>query len=506
MEGSKVDERSVRKIWNKYTIERLMKMIDKEKLDALKVEFEAHPDGLEYYKFIKHVKEMLGEDSSEKYDLIHGLCKLFTEIDTNEDRKMEWREFTQYVIDTVIKNPVKKNDKGELPTQKELLNQAHLQDYIKFHESNIIDCMSHEGNIQKVIYLPHKEKLLLVETKSHIIKFMKIDMHLKEQINLYDEKYKEEGNYFVMAAHYDEKNEILGCACSNKTIQYFKREDNKIKKLKTIYTKGVQYGIWYLPRHKAWITTSKTHEAHPKTREDEYKTLKNKVMADNEVYGVNYINDWSYNAVSNVWSIFCSIEAHKGKIMDVIELKFPPLVVTCSLDQSIKLWDLFTGDHVGSLKPQHVSGVRELDYTPEYSGTIISVGHENYVKIWSAEVSINQAYVGSLIGHNNTVVSAKFIQKLPYAVSVDNKTIIRVWDIRTLACLQKIPHERKRFDCVGLCVLSKYEKFIIYGHKLVMFDTKANHVKEKTLKLMKEAYPIKVKFNKYDKAFMVTTK
>ncbi len=63
----------------------------------------------------------------EKYDLVHGLCKLFSEIDINGDGKMEWREFTQYVIDAVMQNPIKKNMRGELPNQQDLLEQAHSQ-------------------------------------------------------------------------------------------------------------------------------------------------------------------------------------------------------------------------------------------------------------------------------------------------------------------------------------------------------------------------------------------
>jgi len=40
------------KISNKYTTERLMMMLDKEKLEALEEEFEAHPEGIEHQSFI----------------------------------------------------------------------------------------------------------------------------------------------------------------------------------------------------------------------------------------------------------------------------------------------------------------------------------------------------------------------------------------------------------------------------------------------------------------------
>jgi WD40 repeat protein len=175
------------------------------------------------------------------------------------------------------------------------------------------------------------------------------------------------------------------------------------------------------------------------------------------------------------------------------------------LDQTIKLWDLFLGRQVGTLKPKHISGVRSLEYTPEYSGTIVSVAHENYIKVWSAEVSIEQAFVGTLEGHNNPVVSAKFLHKLPYVISVDERTTVRIWDIRSLVCLQSISHERKKFDCNGLCVINE-QKFLIYGRKMMLFGTRSSKSEGTSVKLIGEAYPIKVEFNAYSKTFMVTTK
>ena len=40
-------------------------------------------------------------DSPEYYDLILGLCQMFEEIDINGDGTMEWKEFMQFLLDTV---------------------------------------------------------------------------------------------------------------------------------------------------------------------------------------------------------------------------------------------------------------------------------------------------------------------------------------------------------------------------------------------------------------------
>jgi len=42
----------IHKISNKFTTEKLMMMLDKEKLEALEEEFERHPEGLAPQKFV----------------------------------------------------------------------------------------------------------------------------------------------------------------------------------------------------------------------------------------------------------------------------------------------------------------------------------------------------------------------------------------------------------------------------------------------------------------------
>ena len=162
----------------------------------------------------------------EKYDLVHGLCNLFSEIDINGDRKMEWREFTQYVIDAVMQNPVKKNVRGELPNQKDLLEQAHSQKYIRFAESTFLDRCVHEGMIQKALYYPTIDKILLVESRSHYLKLVSPDLNKKEIVDLYakdidmvakhdigEEESRAKGfkdeNYFVLSASYDVGDEMV---------------------------------------------------------------------------------------------------------------------------------------------------------------------------------------------------------------------------------------------------------------------------------------------------------
>ena len=38
----------------------------------------------------------------EKFEIVQELIQLFAEVDINDDKHMEWSEFTQYIIDSVM--------------------------------------------------------------------------------------------------------------------------------------------------------------------------------------------------------------------------------------------------------------------------------------------------------------------------------------------------------------------------------------------------------------------
>ena len=88
----------------KYSADKLMMLLDNERLAALEDEFNEHPEGIMINDFIKLMESAINYPSEEKVDLVYGLIKLFNDIDINGDEHMEWSEFTQYIIDSVIED------------------------------------------------------------------------------------------------------------------------------------------------------------------------------------------------------------------------------------------------------------------------------------------------------------------------------------------------------------------------------------------------------------------
>ena len=91
-------------IKEKFSIEKLMMQLDKDQLENLEEKFLEHTGGITLEEFCRLMRECTPHKEPEKYDLIYGLIKLFKEIDINGDERLEWTEFTQYIIDEVMQN------------------------------------------------------------------------------------------------------------------------------------------------------------------------------------------------------------------------------------------------------------------------------------------------------------------------------------------------------------------------------------------------------------------
>eukprot|EP01022_Parablepharisma_sp_SALTPOND_P033267 TRINITY_DN88388_c0_g1_i1.p1 TRINITY_DN88388_c0_g1~~TRINITY_DN88388_c0_g1_i1.p1 ORF type:complete len:1327 (-),score=132.42 TRINITY_DN88388_c0_g1_i1:797-4777(-) len=502
----------VHTISNKFTAEKLMTMLDKEKLGALEEQFEIHPDGLEAKTFVWLMKNAMNYKPEEKYELLHGLHKLFAEIDINGDCKMQWSEFTQYVIDAVMQDNFKVGEEAvEAKTQKEIVEEAHSKKFVRYTESACEDRNLHEGLISKAIFINTLQRILFIESRSSSIKFFSTDLKKKETVDLYGKDIdlnpvtpRNEEKYTVLSAAYNEKDQLLGCVCGNKTLQVFSLIGNRFKRSLIKRTAGVQYSIWYIPEHQLWVTASKDPELIIKG--DRLNLSDTDCMLTNakHLWTLNYINIWAYTATGPRLTARNTILAHNSQIMDCIELLNPLVIVTCSLDRAIRAWDPLSGSKLGSFYPKHSTGVRALDYISDFPGYIVSIGHENIIKLWSPEVSIKQAYVGTLEGHNAAVISAKFIPKTPLVVSIDERLTIRVWDIKLLNCLQAIALEKKRFECNGLLVIPGQRKFAIYGRRFILFEKTAE--KKRRGNVEDEQYPLHVEFNEYYKTFIMVTK
>lgn len=280
--------------------------------------------------------------------------------------------------------------------------------------------------------------------------------------------------------------------CSNKTLQLFRRFCGTFKRAMKVETSDVQYGIWHLKQHNIWITASTSPQVHSQP---------NALNAN-----FHFIADWNYRPQS--WSVWLHrwFRGHRGHIMDVAEVTSRAAVATCALDRKVKLWDLCAGRKLGTFKPAHITGVRTLNYTPDFGSLLISTAYESAIKVWLPELSIGRAYAGSLEGHKSSVVAARLVKNSPYLVSVDDRVHLRVWDVRKLVCVQSISQPYRRSTCIGLCIMSKLQRIVVFGKTLLVFDTTIEKLGRREMEIVEDAYPLKAEFNERTKQLVVVTK
>lgn len=82
--------------------QQIMLQLDSVKLEALGKQWSKSDEGLSLSEFVWLMQCTIPHEPQQKSQLYDGLIRLFTDIDINGDKSLEWSEFTQYITDAVI--------------------------------------------------------------------------------------------------------------------------------------------------------------------------------------------------------------------------------------------------------------------------------------------------------------------------------------------------------------------------------------------------------------------
>ena len=126
---------------------------------------------------------------------------------------------------------------------------------------------------------------------------------------------------------------------------------------------------------------------------------------------------------------------HTDDVTDCVEILNPMCIATCSLDQSIILYDVEHNEELIKISDNHEKGVRILCYQRENGGNLVSIGNETFANVWSPESLVHDMFAGKLKGHKKAIVDGKFLNIAPYFVTLDILKIIMIWDIKTKQCV-----------------------------------------------------------------------
>jgi WD40 repeat protein len=85
----------------------------------------------------------------------------------------------------------------------------------------------------------------------------------------------------------------------------------------------------------------------------------------------------------------------------------------------------------------HTKGVRTLAYSARFR-FLLSAGFDFCVYVWNPYVNL---LIMRLPGHAFSLVSVRVVPDTPQLISADESGVLKVWDIRTFACVQTLSNE-----------------------------------------------------------------
>ena len=505
----------------KYDINAIMMLLDLKKIYAIKEIFQEYPQGIEKNIFIKELKKKIPVDIIDLPNLIYGLYKFFCEIDFNGDQYMQWEEFTQFIIDTVEGDSQAKNVNED--ERKIVYNEKKMRKYKNYQIcQKVKDSHLYKNEITSIIFIPRFNFIAVNEYGTRFLKIynpntgkykksldieeyinpiqFKIQNELKNKKNLnslgeLNEKQKDK-NYSYRVLCVTRYQSLIAICLSDKRIIFLNFElDEHVELLYEITLPILEKRLWYLKNHNIWVTSG------TKLPKFDFFTL-NELDIEFHHNGQRY--ECLYNEGHPYRNHYITTSLpHLSDIMDCIEITNPLLVLTACLDGKIRLINIETKKII-KIWNYHNLGVKQLDYNPNLDGGYVSsVGFEYFINLYNLEYSLEDVYKGKLEGSFSPIISCQFILESYMAVSVDEEGNIRIWNIKNKICVQFIPQIIKKCKINNLLMMPKYNKFLIYGNRIIYYESQYNSKNNKEEK--EDNYPFKVLYNYYYQQFYIAT-
>ena len=142
---------------------------------------------------------------------------------------------------------------------------------------------------------------------------------------------------------------------------------------------------------------------------------------------------YNYNTMDKVQQF----EAHADYIRHVAVHPTLPLVLTCSDDMTIKLWDWDRGWVCTQLFEGHSHYVMHVAFNPKDTNTFASASLDRTIKVWSLGSPVPNL---TLEGHERGVNCVDYYVggDKPYLVSGADDSLVKIWDYQTKACIQTL--------------------------------------------------------------------
>ncbi|OAQ62508.1 vegetative incompatibility protein HET-E-1 [Purpureocillium lilacinum] len=135
---------------------------------------------------------------------------------------------------------------------------------------------------------------------------------------------------------------------------------------------------------------------------------------------------------------------HSGQVSSVAFSHDSALVVSGSLDKTVRLWRANEGECIQVLKG-HREWVNSVAFSHD-SALVASASDDQTVRLWRADAD---TYVPELEGHRSRVCSVAFSHDLALVASASDDQMVRLWRANTGECIQVLEGHRGRVNSVA---------------------------------------------------------
>jgi WD40 repeat protein len=124
---------------------------------------------------------------------------------------------------------------------------------------------------------------------------------------------------------------------------------------------------------------------------------------------------------------YCEFEGHTDEVRGVIHLSGEQRIMTCSLDNSLRVWNLPTGKQIGSDWRDGESKVYAIALSLD-GKKVVSGSDDAAVRLWDVDTG---KVIAEWTGHNGQVLSICWNRDGRRIVSGDEEGTVRVWDVES---------------------------------------------------------------------------
>jgi WD40 repeat protein len=391
-----LQRREQRKEAKQQTMLDIMMLLDTNHLSDIRKEFMDAEDGLELLSFVKAMLKYLSKDNVDENHLVASLCELFAQVDVNGDATMEWDEFYEYIHEQGMAEPdmekasmMKYNPRPlwedrTLPKRVDCMTYYDMTDWVGIAEHNSVHLAVYDIISRKHVHtLTHKAAVLTSLWVDAGGKKYIVVSTCDYALTVWDTQSVWEASGFAIVSNTADGSPMMMAPDSQMSLMW--EEETA-----TLYSGGVN-GMMH-----TWDLTS--FEAKPHKMQ-------------------------------------CVRDGNKSSVRAILSVPTLNGVLSGTLDGSMMLWD-----RMGSKKPRkvykgHRNGIIAIAYSASLK-MIVSAGIRDELLVWNPFV---EKKVTELPGHRAAMLGLHLVESAAGAyqlLSADKSGIFKVWDLRSLGCIQ----------------------------------------------------------------------